>query len=135
MGSVRRVAEDSADRAPSKEETCLTISREIAAIHSKGYGVEVEKQQTHVLDDTVLTVLDVTLTPAERTLVERGRGDAVQLMRHEFQEAVGANFKAVVERATGRRVVAFSSHTNLDPPFVSELFRLGPSTAQPQEPD
>lgn len=119
------------DQSLSVEEIRSTISREIAAIHSGAYGVSVKKAQTHLLEEIVLTVLDVELTPAERTLIARGRGQAVQLMRNEFEEAVGANFIAVVERATGRTVVAFSSQTNLDPSFVSEIFRLAPGKAHP----
>ena len=104
-----------------------TISEEIAQIHHESYGHEVLAARTVWRDELVLTVLDIELTPAERTLITNGRSEAVQQLRHEFQEAIGASFEAVVERATGRRVVAFASNTNIDPAFVSELFRLDPA--------
>jgi hypothetical protein len=58
----------------------------------------------------------------------------VHELRHAVQKAEAVSFEAVVERATGRRVVGFAS-THLEPPFVAELFRLGPSTAHPAEPE
>ena len=68
-------------------------------------------------------------------MVEFGRGDLVHELRHAVQKSEAVSFEAVVERATGRRVVGFASHTHLEPPFVAELFRLGPSTAHPAEPE
>lgn len=90
---------------------------------------------THVLDDLVVAVLDIELTAIERRMADFGRGNLVHELRHAVRTAEAASFKAVVERATGRRVVAFASHTHIDPPFVAELFRLGPSTAHPSEPE
>jgi hypothetical protein len=43
-----------------------------------------------------------------------------------FQEAIETTFSSAVERATGRRVIAFLSQTNLDPNFAVEIFRLAP---------
>jgi len=110
----------------SSDEVADSISRGIGAIHHESYGSVVTRAETYLLPDLVLTVLDIELVPAERTLMAAGRGETVQQVRHEYEVAIRANFTAVVERATGRRVTAFASHTNLEPPFVSELFRLEP---------
>jgi uncharacterized protein YbcI len=110
------------------------ISRQITAIHIESYDTPVKRVVTHVLDDLVVVVLDIELSTIERRMIEFGRGNLVHELRHAVQLAEAASFKAVVERETGRRVVAFASHTHLDPPFASELFRLGPSTALPAEP-
>ena len=84
-----------------------------------------------MLDDLVVAVLDIELSAIERRMIEFGRGNLVHELRHAVQTAEAASFKAVVERATGRRVVAFASHTHVNPAFVAELFRLGPSDRTP----
>jgi uncharacterized protein YbcI len=110
------------------------ISEQITTIHTESYDTPVKRAVTHVLDDLVIVVLDIELSMIERRMIEFGNGHLVHELRHAVQLAEAASFKAVVERATGRRVVAFASHTHLEPPFASELFRLGPSTAHPAEP-
>ena len=111
-----------------------TISEQITTIHTESYDTPVIRAVTHILDDLVVAVLDIELSAIERRMIEFGRGSLVHELRHAVQTGEAASFKAVVERATGRRVVAFASHTHLEPPFVAELFRLGPSTAHPAEP-
>jgi hypothetical protein len=52
----------------------------------------------------------------------------VRELREQFQQAIGSTFSAAVERATGRRVIGFASHAQLDEPrFSVEIFRLEPS--------
>ena len=111
------------------------ISEQIALIHTESYDTPVKHAVTHVLDDLVVAVLDIELSMIEQRMIEFGKGALVHELRHAVQTAEAASFKAVVERATGRRVVAFASHTHIDPPFVAELFRLGPTTAQLAEPE
>jgi uncharacterized protein YbcI len=121
---------------PGIDPTKITeaISQEIATIHTESYDTPVKRVITHALDDLVVTVLDIELTRIEQRMIQFGHGNLVHEMRHAVQTAEAASFIAVVERATGRRVIAFSSHTHLQPPFAAELFRLGPATAHPQEP-
>jgi uncharacterized protein YbcI len=110
------------------------ISEQIVAIHTQTYDTPVKQVRTYVVDDLVVAVLDIELTAIEQRMIEFGRGDLVHALRHAVQKCEAVSFEAVVERATGRRVVGFASHTHLEPPFVAELFRLGPSTAHPAEP-
>jgi uncharacterized protein YbcI len=112
-----------------------TISEEITTIHTESYETPVKRAVTHILDDLVVAVLDIELSPIERRMIEFGRGNLVHELRHAVQTAEAASFTAVVERATGRRVVGFASHTHIDPPFVAELFRLAAPTAHPVEPE
>lgn len=113
-----------------RTEVAAIISEEISAIHTATYDTPVKSATTHVLDDIVVAVLDIELTVIEQRMVQFGRGELVHELRHAVQIAEEITFTAAVEHATGRRVVAFSSHTHLDPPFVAELFRLGPSVAE-----
>ena len=121
---------------PGIDPTKITeaISQEIATIHTESYDTPVKRVITHALDDLVVTVLDIELTRIEQRMIQFGNGNLVHQMRHAVQTAEAASFTAAVERATGRRVIAFCSHTHLQPPFAAELFRLGPATAHPPEP-
>lgn len=107
------------------------ISEQITAIHEESYDTPVKRVVTNVLDEVVLVILDIELSVIEQRMIEYGRGSLVHDMRHAVQTAEEASFTAVVERATGRRVVAFSSHTHLDPSFAAELFRLSPAATDP----
>jgi uncharacterized protein YbcI len=63
----------------------------------------------------------------EQTLLEGGRGSAVIQQRMEFQELMRERFEAVIERATGRRVIGFMSGNQQDPDIMSEVFILAPT--------
>ena len=119
---------------PEDTQMADRISSELAGIHRESYGEDVQAVKTYVLEDLVVCVMDVSLLPHERTLLEKGgSADAVRRTREEFQEAIGATFIAAVEHFTGRRVVAFLSDTHLGPDFSVEIFRLGPPEALDEE--
>jgi uncharacterized protein YbcI len=59
--------------------------------------------------DVLITVLEDTLTPAERNLTRLGEHQRVRDMRTFFQYATVADFCEPVERHTGRKVRAFLS--------------------------
>jgi uncharacterized protein YbcI len=122
-----RVSEDGVTTEQIEDE----ISREILRVHEDSYGCGADAVVTRLLDDMVIVVLDdVEITQAERTLLDSGRSEAVRQSREAFQGAIGPTFKAVVERATGRRVGSFMSHMNIDPLYSVEFFRLVPSDTQ-----
>jgi uncharacterized protein YbcI len=72
----------------------------------------------------VVTLMQDVMTPAERTLARTGNAPAVTNMRHLFQETMPAEFSTVVERMTGRSVVAFISGNHIDPDMAAEVFVL-----------
>jgi uncharacterized protein YbcI len=113
-----------ADEAQDQEATATAIAEEIVRVHEESYGIGASSVEAQVLNKTVLVVLDVLLTPAEETLIAAGEHEAVQENREAFQRAIAPTFKAIVERATGRRVWAFSSQMSVDPVFSVEVFRL-----------
>ena len=47
-------------------------------------------------------------------------------MRRSFQQAMEAEFRRVVEEATGRKVIAYMSSIHVDPDLAVELFVLEP---------
>ena len=115
------------DSLPTRQSAEEEISRELVRIHEESYGAGVSAVKSYVLDDAVLVILDLEITEAERTLLEAGKEDAVRGLREDYQKVVGATFIAVVERASGRRVVSWISRMSTDPIYAVEVFRLSTS--------
>ena len=113
---------------PSAEAVADEICRDILAIHRESYGRTAAEAPCHVLDDTVIVLLDgLELLPNEEFLINQGHEEAVANVRTQFQKAIEPTFRAAVERATGRRVIGFASHVQLEEPrFMAEIFRLEP---------
>src|SRR4051812_15237531 len=107
-------------------EAAAAISRELVSLHKQFYGRGPVRAKTHLVDDTVLCVLEGGFTVVERTLIEVGRAAAVHDMRLSFQAAMRDQFTAVVESALGRRVRAYLSQVHTDPDVGIEVFLLEP---------
>jgi uncharacterized protein YbcI len=103
------------------------ISNGMVRLFRDYFGRGPTAAKTYALDDVVVCVLRDGLTPAERTLFERGRADAVREIRAAFQDVVADEFKRVVEELTERRVVAFMSQAHVDPDLAVEIFFLDSS--------
>jgi uncharacterized protein YbcI len=114
--------------SPTRAEIESAIADELMKVHHESYGTGASALQVHIRDDLVLAVIDVELTPAERTLLNAGEVDAVKIMRESFQDAIEPTFRAIVEHATGRTVIAFLSAMSIDPVYSIEFFRLGPES-------
>jgi uncharacterized protein YbcI len=114
---------DEADPTAVRDE----IEREIRLVLEDSYGAGARAVQVHLSDEFVLIFLDVELTPAEQTLMDAGKTEAVKQTRESYQEAIGPTFTALIERATGRRVASFLSTISLDPLYSVEIFRLSPA--------
>lgn|SRR5262245_14527001 len=102
------------------------ISDELSRVHDESYGAGVNASTVHLLPDSVVAILDVELTRAEQTLLDAGYPNEVKLTREGFQHAIEPTFRAIVEHATGRRVVAFMSAMSMEPVYSVEVFRLEP---------
>ena len=101
------------------------ICGDLATMHGPGYGTTGMFRACYI-DDLVVVADDIQLTEAERQLLARGRGDCVRANRVAFQYVTGPLFIAMVERATGRRVLAFSGEVHFEAFFEVAVFRLAP---------
>src|SRR3712207_4333212 len=88
-------------------EVRTAISEGVVALLKEFYGTGPTQAKTYVVDDLVVCLLGGGFTKVEQTLLEAGRGHAVVAQRIEFQEVMRERFVAVIEQATGRRVVGF----------------------------
>lgn len=100
------------------------ISKEIVQLQTEYYGRGPVRARTYIDDDLVVVVLEETFTRAEKTLFERGEVDAIQDIRRRFQRHMADSFTKVIEDATGRRVRAFLSDTDVDADVSVETFLL-----------
>jgi uncharacterized protein YbcI len=114
--------------APTHQQVADEICRDMMEIHRQSYGRPAASAQAHFLADTVIVLLDgLQLLPNEEFLIDNGHWEAVDNVRTQYQKAIEPTFRAAVERATGRRVIGFSSHVQIqEPRFMTEIFRLEP---------
>jgi uncharacterized protein YbcI len=90
------------------------------------------KARTTIRDNVVVVMLEQTLTKGEQVLVDKGRGENVLALRHEYQEAMREESSDKIAQLTGRNVTAFMSANNLDPDLAAEIYVLdgAPTSSQ-----
>jgi uncharacterized protein YbcI len=108
-------------------DVLTAISDGLVALLKDYYGRGPTRAKSYYEDDLVVCLLRGGFSRVEQTLLEGGRGSAVIQQRMEFQELMRERFEAVIERATGRRVIGFMSGNQQDPDMICEVFILAPS--------
>ncbi len=101
----------------------------IVGLHARHYGKGATRSKSYLLDDVLVCVMEDVYTTVERTLIGVGEADQVRATRRAFQEAMQAEFRAEIERVTGRRVLAYISQVVTDPELAVEIFVLEPEPA------
>src|SRR3954452_4616289 len=94
-------------------------------------GTGPRRARAHVTDAHVTALFEGTLTPAERTLVARGRGALVRAQREELRASLEREAIALVERVTGHPVVAALGDALVEPDHATQVFVLGPALPEP----
>ncbi len=103
------------------------ISDGLVALLKEFYGRGPTRVKSYYDDDLVVCVLRGGFSRVEQTLLEGGRGSTVIQQRMEFQDLMRERFEAVIERATGRRVISFMSGNQQQPDMMCEVFVLAPT--------
>ena len=103
-------------------DVLTAISDGMVALLKEYYGRGPTQAKTYYQDDLVVCLLRGGFTRVEQTLLEGGRGPAVIQQRMEFQELMRGRFVAVIEGATGRRVIGFMSGNQQHPDVMCEVF-------------
>ena len=108
------------------------VSNAMVRVFKEQFGRGPTAARTHWAGpDTLVCVLEDTLTPAERRLVQMGEHQRVRESRLFFQYATVAEFCEPVERLTGRTVRAFHSSVDSEVDGQSvEVFVFHPEGAQ-----
>ena len=100
------------------------ISEGLVALLKEFYGRGPDRTKTYVSGDLVVCLLRGGFTRVEQTLLDGGHGDDVIRQRMAFQNVMRERFEAVVEEATGRKVIGFMSGNQQDPDMLCEVFIL-----------
>ena len=104
------------------------VTRDLVRLHTEYYGKGPTKARSYMVSDMLISILEGGFTTVETTLIDEGQSDAVHGMRRGFQLAMEDRFRAVVEKATGRRVIAYMSQIHTGPDMAVELFVLEPAS-------
>jgi len=126
--------------APSS--VLMHISNEMVKLYKEQFGRGPTKARTQWAGaDVLVTVLEDTLTKAERNLVRLGEHQRLRDLRMFFQYATVREFCEPVERITGRKVRSFHSSIDTEVDGMAiETFVLhpegydGPSRTEHAEP-
>lgn len=108
-------------------ELLTAISDGLVALLKEFYGRGPTRSKAYYEDDLVVCLLRGGFSRVEQTLLEADRGAAVIAQRMEFQDLMRHRFAAVVENATGRRVIGFMSGNQQHPDMMCEVFILAPT--------
>jgi uncharacterized protein YbcI len=113
-------------------DVLTAVSEGMVALLKEYYGRGPTQAKTYYMDDLVVCVLRGGFTRVEQTLFDGGHARAVIQQRMEFQEVMRGRFEAVIEHATGRRVIGFMSGNQQAPDMICEVFVLAPSDLVPE---
>ena len=108
-------------------DVLTAISDGLVALLKEFYGRGPTRAKSYFEDDLVVCVLRGGFSRVEQTLLDGGRGAAVINQRMEFQEVMRQRFEAVIEDATGQRVIGFMSGNQQHPDMMCEVFILAPT--------
>jgi uncharacterized protein YbcI len=107
------------------DELLQAVTDAMVELHQRYHHRKPVTAKTQLLgDDLLVCVLGGVYTDVEKTMIELQRHTVVQETRSEFQMAMQHKFIEVVERLSGRRVMAFMSNSHVGPDLEMEIFML-----------
>jgi uncharacterized protein YbcI len=118
---------DTKSGTQARGDVLTAISDGMVGLMKEYYGRGPTRAKSYYEDDLVVCLLRGGFSRVEQTLLEGGRGASVIHQRMEFQDLMRQRFEAVIERATGRRVIGFMSGNQQDPDIMCEVFILAPT--------
>ena len=114
------------------EELLTAVTAEMVTLHERYHHRVPASAKTQLLeDDLIAVVMGGVYTDVEKTMIELQRETLVQETRSAFQQATQQRFIEVVERLSGRKVLAFISNSHVGPDIEIELFVLRSLTPGP----
>lgn len=115
-----------------RQSVLAEISREMVRLYKEKFGRGPTRARTNFAGpDIVITTLEDTFTPAERSLADMGEHQRLRDTRLYFQYATDEEFRSVVERILGRPVRAFNSAVDTKADVCVEVFHLQPEDSAP----
>jgi uncharacterized protein YbcI len=105
------------------------ISTELVRLHHRLHGKGPNKAKSFYVEDTIVCLLKGGMTTAEHTLVDEDDANAVHRLHGGLDKAMEEPAKAIVSKATGRKVIARISQVQTDVDLAVEVFVLEPRSA------
>ncbi len=119
-------------RDPTVSPT-LEIANAIAGAYKDALGRGPTKSRVNFAGaDTLVVVLEDTMTAQERNLAALGEEEPLREHRLVLTRALEDRFRSIVERAVGRRTVAFVSGFDTLRDIAVEVFTLTPESTDSQ---
>jgi uncharacterized protein YbcI len=103
-------------------ELNAALTHQLVGIHAEYLGRGPATASTFYHGNTIVTTMHDALTKAEKVLAHRGRADDVTEIRGLLHQEMEGDFRAAVERLTGRKVLALLSGHHLEPDVVAVIF-------------
>jgi uncharacterized protein YbcI len=100
------------------------ITNRVVGMIREHYGRGPIKAKTYVLDNLIVCVLSDGFTAIERTMMEGGEPDRVLEMRRDFQRLMKGRYSEMIEKLTGRKMLAFLSQAHVEPDLTIEMFLM-----------
>jgi uncharacterized protein YbcI len=127
-------AQDNGSTATTDRSPMLEISNAMVGLYKEAFGRGPTKARAQFAGhDTLVVILEASLTVAERNLVAMGEHQRLREARLFFQYALEDQFRAIVEQALGRRTVAFISGIDTTRDVAMEVFTLEPADGTESE--
>ena len=112
-------------REPSDQgRLAASISAAVVHVFSEHTGRGPTRARTTIDGETVVVILQDSMTKAERSLAHAGKDAEVLQLRRSFQETMSSDLIAVVERLTRTGVQAFMSANHIEPDAAAEIFLM-----------
>jgi uncharacterized protein YbcI len=105
-------------------ELNAAVTKALLQVQAEHLGREPENASTYHHDNVLVRLMHGVLNHAEKLLGTNGNHAEVLEMRNLYQQEMEPEFRAAVERQTGRKVIAFISANHVEPDIASEVFIL-----------
>jgi uncharacterized protein YbcI len=102
------------------------LATAMVKLNREFYGRGPTRARVSIADDTVVVALEDALTTVERALLAEGEIQMVGQIRERTGQIKREPWVQAVEEITGRRVRAFVTGFNQDPPMIIDTFVLEP---------
>jgi uncharacterized protein YbcI len=105
----------------------LEIANAVVRLYKEAFGRGPTKARAHFAGpDTLVLVLENSMTTAERNLLVMGEERRLRESRQLFGTALEPQLRTIVEETLGRRTVAFASGLDAHQDVAVEVFTLEP---------
>ncbi len=103
------------------DQRLAAISASMARLVRDHYGRDSIKVKAYALEDMIVVVMRGRgFTPLEKAMIDGGEPQGVIALRADFDNIMAERYKQVINRATGRNVLALLSQSHIDPDITVE---------------